>query len=372
MAVRFIDDHRGARGVEPTCRVLAIAPSTYYEHRARQADPERLPARARRDAVLRDGIRRARGTDFEVHGSLKVWRELNREGMAVARCTVERPTRDMGLQGAVGGKEYRTTTADDTGVHPADLVMRDFTAACPSQVRVADLTCVATRSGSVGVAFVIDAFSRAIVGWRVSSSLRSDLALDALEQALRTRPDTGSLVHHSDCGVQHLSIRCTERLKGTGIEPSVGSVGDFYDNALGEPVIGLYKTEVIRRRGSCVTSTRSSSQRWSRSTRSATVGCSIRSDAYRLWSLRRRTTGGRRSRPWWPESHSRVSGRSRAVQAGCGDWVIEDRRRAYQSGGTERSHQAPARYISGTVSEIGILTKKDVPFPTWLSTQILP
>ncbi len=247
--VSFIDDYRETCGVEPICRMLPIAPSTYYEHKAREADPERRPPRAKRDAVLRDHIRRVWDDNFQVYGVRKVWRQLHREDIAVARCTVERLMRDTGLQGAVRGRKFKTTVPDNTAVRPADLVDRNFTATQPNQLWVADLTYVATWSGFVYVAFVIDVFARTIVGWQVSGSLRTDLALDALEQALHARPDIDRLVHHSDRGVQYLSIRYTERLAEAGIEPSVGSVGDSYDNALAESVIGLFKTEVIRRRG---------------------------------------------------------------------------------------------------------------------------
>ena len=247
--VSFVDDQREVYGVEPICKVLPIAPSTYYEQKVRQADPGRSPPRAHRDAVLHPEIRRVWDANFQVYGARKVWRQLNREGFEVARCTVERLMREMGLQGAVRGRKFKTTASDDGAVRPADLVDRDFTADRPNQLWVADLTYVATWRGFVFVAFVIDVFSRTIVGWRASSSLRTDLALDALEQALWARPDTDHLVHHSDRGVQYLSIRYTERLAEAGIEPSVGSVGDSYDNALAETVIGLYKTEVIRRRG---------------------------------------------------------------------------------------------------------------------------
>ncbi len=245
----FIDDHRDLYGVEPICAVLPIAPSTYYERKAREADPERVPARAKRDATLRADIRRVWQENFQVYGVRKVWRQLRREGLAVARCTVARLMRDLGLQGAVRGRKFKTTVPDETAVRPADLVDRNFTATRPNQLWVADLTYVATWCGFVYVAFVIDVFARRIVGWRASSSLRTDLALDALEQALYARPNTDALVHHSDRGVQYLSIRYTERLAEAGIAPSVGSVGDSYDNALAESVIGLFKTEVILRRG---------------------------------------------------------------------------------------------------------------------------
>ncbi len=247
--VSFIDDHREECGVEPICRQLPIAPSIYHEQKAREADPSRLPKRAVRDAALREEIERVWKENFGVYGARKVWRQLIREKVDVARCTVERLMREMGLQGVVRGRKVKTTIADDLAERPLDLVQRDFTADRPNQLWVADLTYVATWRGFVYVAFITDVFSRKIVGWRVSSSLRSDLALDALEQALHARPDLENLVHHSDRGVQYLSIRYTERLDEAGIAPSVGSVGDSYDNALAETINGLYKTEVIRRNG---------------------------------------------------------------------------------------------------------------------------
>jgi putative transposase len=249
--VSFIDEHRGDYGVEPICAVVPIAPSTYFEHKAREADPKRLPARTQRDAVLRREIRRVRAENFEVYGVRKVWKQLRREGFAVARCTVARLMREMGLQGVVRGRRFKTTIPDEASTRPLDLVERNFTASRPNELWVSDLTYVATWRGFVYVAFVIDIFARRIVGWRASSSLRSDLALDALEQALYDRQDDSvdRLIHHSDRGVQYLSIRYTERLAEAGIEPSVGSKGDSYDNALAESVIGLFKTEVIRHRG---------------------------------------------------------------------------------------------------------------------------
>ena len=247
--VSFIDAHRRDYGIEPICRVLPIAPSTYFERKACEADPGRRSPRAKRDALVRDHIGRVWQENFRVYGVRKVWRQLKREGIDVARCTVERLMRQMGLQGAVRGRKYKTTIPDPTVARPADRVGRDFTAVRPNELWVADLTYVATWRGFVYVAFVIDVFARRIVGWRASSSLRTDLALDALEQAIYHRPDTEELIHHSDRGVQYLSIRYTERLAEAGIEPSVGTVGDSYDNALAESVIGLYKTELIRRRG---------------------------------------------------------------------------------------------------------------------------
>lgn len=251
--VRFIDDHREKFGVEPICGVLPIAPSVYYEHKLRQREPEKRPARAKRDEEFRGHIQRVWDSNFEVYGVRKVWKHLVKEEQReVARCTVARLMRDLGLQGAVRGRRFKVTTCPDTGaVRPPDLVERRFTATRPNQLWVADLTYVATWRGFVYVAFVVDVFSRRIVGWRASNSLRSDLALDALEQALYDRPvrEIERLVHHSDRGVQYLSIRYTERLAEAGIERSVGSKGDSYDNALAESVIGLFKTEVIHRRG---------------------------------------------------------------------------------------------------------------------------
>jgi len=247
--VSFIDDHQGSYGVEPICKVLPIAPSTYYEHKLCLADPSRLSERSRRDAVLRREIKRVWEANRRVYGARKVWRQLHREDIDAARCTVERLMREMGLKGVIRGRTPRTTIPDKVSPRPADLVDRKFTADEPDRLWVADLTYVVTWMGFVYVAFIIDVFSRKIVGWRVSRSLRSDLALDALEQALYSRRHTGHLIHHSDRGVQYVSVRYTERLAEAGIEPSVGSVGDSYDNALAESVIGLYKTEVIYRFG---------------------------------------------------------------------------------------------------------------------------
>jgi transposase InsO family protein len=250
MMVAFVDEHRDVYGVEPICAEVPIAPSTYYEHKARERDPERVPARAKRDVTLRAEIRRVWDENFSVYGAQKVWRQLVREDVEVARCTVERLMREMGLEGAVRGRRFKkTTVADEAADRPMDLVCREFVASRPNELWVADLTYVATWAGFVYVAFVVDVFARLIVGWRASRSLRSDLALDALEQAIVVRRDIEGLVHHSDRGVQYLSIHYTERLAEAGIEPSVGSVGDSYDNALAETVIGLYKTEVIERRG---------------------------------------------------------------------------------------------------------------------------
>ena len=249
--VAFVDDHREAYGVEPICALLPIAPSTYFEQKAREVDPSRLPARARRDQELREQIGRVFRENFSVYGVRKIWRQLQRESIPAARCTVTRLMRQMGLSGVIRGRKFQTTKSDERDARPADLVGRDFRADRTNRLWVADLTYVATWCGFVYVAFVIDVFSRRIVGWRVSSSLRTDLALDALEQAIHARSgeEIDGLIHHSDRGVQYLSIRYTERLAEAGIEPSVGSKGDSYDNALAESVIGLFKTEVIRQRG---------------------------------------------------------------------------------------------------------------------------
>jgi transposase InsO family protein len=246
---QFIDQYRADYGVEPICRVLAIAPSGYYEHRAREADPSRRPARAQRDEQLRGEILRVWNANRRVYGARKVWRQLRREQVPVARCTVERLMRADGLRGVVRGRRVRTTIPEVAAERPLDLVHRQFTAERPNQLWVADFTYVATWRGFVYVAFVIDVFSRRIVGWRAHTAMRSDLVLDALEQALHDRETDGALIHHSDRGVQYLSMRYSERLADAGIAPSVGSRGDSYDNALAESVIGLYKAEVIHRDG---------------------------------------------------------------------------------------------------------------------------
>jgi putative transposase len=248
--IAFIDDHRHAYGVEPICRALPIAPSTYHAHLARRTDPSRVSARERRDAVLREHIRRVWEENFRAYGVRKVWRQLGRDGISVARCTVARLMHRMGLEGVVRGKAAKTTIGDRATPCPADRVNRRFQTPRPNALWVSDFTYVASWAGFVYVAFVIDAFARRIVGWRVSRTAHAGFVLDALEQALyERRPVQGGLVHHSDRGVQYVSIKYTERLVEAGIEPSVGSVGDSYDNALAETVIGLYKAEVIRRRG---------------------------------------------------------------------------------------------------------------------------
>ena len=249
--IAFIDDHREVHGVEPICRVLPIAPSTYHVHAARQADPAKLPPRAKSDAALMIEIRRVFEANFCVYGVRKVWRQLGREGIDVARCTVARLMRIMELRGVVRGRKVRTTRSDPAVACPLDRVNRQFKAPRPNALWVSDFTYVATWAGFVYVAFVIDVFARRIVGWRVSRTAHAGFVLDALEQALHQRRPLqgGGLVHHSDRGSQYLALRYTERLVDAGVEPSVGSVGDSYDNALAETINGLYKAEVIHRRG---------------------------------------------------------------------------------------------------------------------------
>jgi len=231
------------------CKMLQIAPSTYYDFKAKQHDPKKRSAREQSDALYRSEILRVWDANFQVYGARKVWHQLRREGFTVARCTVERLMHSMGLQGAVRGKVKRTTIPSKENRDPFDLVHRDFHATRPNQLWVADFTYVATWAGFVFVAFIIDAFSRMIVGWRASTSMSVELTLDALEQAIWARDVSSGLIHHSDHGSQYLSIRYSERLAEAGIEASVGSVGSAYDNALAETINGLYKTEVIRKRG---------------------------------------------------------------------------------------------------------------------------
>jgi putative transposase len=248
---RYIDEHKGRFGVEPICRVLAgtatgfLSVSGYY---ARQRRP--LSRRAVDDEQLTVELRRVHAVNYGVYGARKVWRQLQRESIPVGRDRVARLMRAAGIEGIRRGKTRRTTIADDLAARPADLVDRRFTAERPNRLWVADITYVRTWSGWVYAAFVIDVFSRRIVGWALSTSLRTDLALDALEMAIWLRNDRlDELVHHTDRGSQYTSIRYTERLAQAGAVASVGSRGDSYDNALAESTIGLFKTELIRRRG---------------------------------------------------------------------------------------------------------------------------
>ena len=249
--IAFIDDHREDHGVEPVCRVLPIAPSTYHLNAAKRVDSAKLSLRAKRDLALKPEIARVFADNFGVYGVRKVWRQMQREEFDVARCTVARLMRSMRLQGVIRGKPVRTTLSNKAAPCPLDHVNRQFHAPAPNRLWVSDFTYVATWKGFVYVAFVIDVYARYIVGWRVSRTAHAGFVLDALEQAIHERRPVhhGGLVHHSDRGSQYVSIRYTERLAEVGIEPSVGSVGDSYDNALAETINGLYKAEVIHRRG---------------------------------------------------------------------------------------------------------------------------
>jgi transposase InsO family protein len=247
--VAFIDAHRAVHGVESICAVLPIAPSTYFACKALEREPARGAARTHTDAALRPDITRVYDATRRRYGAKKVWKALRLEGRVVARCTVVRLYKALGLRGVMRGRRMRTTVPEAHAARPRDLVHRNFTATRPNQLWVSDFTYVAIWRGCVYVAFVTDAFSRRIVGWRASTSMRSDLALDALEQALYDRVTDAGLIHHSDRGSQYLAIRYTERLAAAGIEPSVGSRGDAYDNALAESINGLYKAEVIYHEG---------------------------------------------------------------------------------------------------------------------------
>lgn len=242
---RYINSDRGRFGVEPICRVLDFNPSTYWARLVRPPSDRSI-----KDAQLTPEIKRVYEGNYEVYGAPKVWRQLNREGIKVAKCTVERLMRIAGLQGAIRGKKHKTTTPNDAAPRPDDLVTRNFCANRPNRLWVADLTYVRTWSGRCYVALVIDVFSRFIVGWALATHLRTELPLEALEMAIwRRDSNLEGLVHHSDRGSQYTSICYTERLDEAGIAPSVGSVGDSYDNALAESTIGLFKTELINKRG---------------------------------------------------------------------------------------------------------------------------
>uniref|UniRef100_UPI001D0B7F9B IS3 family transposase n=1 Tax=Roseobacter weihaiensis TaxID=2763262 RepID=UPI001D0B7F9B len=234
---------------EPICKHLPIAPSTFYDHLAKRANPDLLSDRAKRDKALRPEIERVWEQNYKVYGVRKVWHQMKREGFDIARCTVARLMKDIGIEGVIRGKKARTTIPSKSPPCPLDKVNRQFKASAPNVLWVSDFTYVATWQGFVYVAFVIDAFARRIVGWRVSRTAHAGFVLDALEQAVHQRQPGAGLVHHSDRGSQYLSIRYTERLAEAGIEPSVGSVGDSYDNALAETINGLFKAEVIHRRG---------------------------------------------------------------------------------------------------------------------------
>jgi len=247
--VDFIDRYRAEYGVESICKQLPIAPSTYYRAKHLECHPEQRSARVQRDELLEVEIQRVWEENQCVYGARKVWKQLNRESIVVARCTVERLMRHVGLEGVRRGRQCKTTIPADVANKPQDLVNREFKAMRPNQLWVADITYVATWSGFVYVAFVVDVFSRFIVGWRALKTMQTDLVLDALEQALWARGKPKGVIHHSDRGSQYLSIKYTERLEDAGFNASVGSVGDSYDNALAETINGLYKAEVIHKDG---------------------------------------------------------------------------------------------------------------------------
>jgi putative transposase len=252
--VKYIDEYRDRFGVQAICRVLTahgvkISSATYRAHKSHAPS-----VRQRRDDQLKADILRVYTSNYRVFGARKVWIALNREGVSVARCSVERLMRELGLRGVTRGKARRTTIPDPAAARPADLVQRRFTPQAPNALWVADFTYVPTWSGTVYVAFVIDAWSRRILGWRAATSMKTALVLDALEMAIWTRTRCGvtdltGLVHHNDAGSQYTSIAFTERLIAAGVDASVGSVGDAYDNALAETTIGLFKTELIKPQG---------------------------------------------------------------------------------------------------------------------------
>jgi transposase InsO family protein len=251
--ITLIDDNRGLHGVEPICNVLPIAPSTYHKHVAARRDPARLSPRVQRDMTLKPEIAHVFAENFAVYGVRKVWRQMQREGHDIARCTVERLMRDMGLAGVIRGKPVRTTVSDREARCPSDHANSQFHAPVPNRLGVSDFTHFATCAVFVYVALVIDVYARYIAGWRVSRAAHANFVLEALEQALHDRRPIHrrELIHHSDRGSQYVSINYTERLAEAGTQPSVCTVGDSYDNALAKTINGLYKAEVIHRRGPC-------------------------------------------------------------------------------------------------------------------------
>ena len=324
--IAFIDDHRQAHGVEPICKVLPIALSTYHAHVAKRVDPSRLSARDRRDAALKEEVRRVFEANFRVYGVRKVWRQLQREGFDVARCTVARLMRAMGLEGIIRGKPIRTTVSDKAAPCPLDHVNRQFHAPAPNMLWVSDFTYVATWTGFVYVAFVIDTYARRIVGWRVSRTAHASFVLDALEQALHDRrPVQGSrLVHHSDRGSQYVSIRYTERLAEAGVEPSVGSVGDATTMLSPKP-----STASTRPRSSIgvdhgAHARPSSSRRSNGSTGSTIAGCWNPSATSRRPKPRSATTPCWMSQPWPRDSNETASDKPGAVQS-----LVRSRRQHY-------------------------------------------
>ncbi|SDP28030.1 putative transposase [Nakamurella panacisegetis] len=303
MIISYIDQHKAEYGVGTICRVLTehgckIASSTYYDRTHQQPS-----ARAVRDEALSAQVSAVHAENYGVYGARKVWLTLNREGTAVARCTVERLMRRLGLVGARRGKVKRTTIADPQAQRASDLVDRHFDPEAPDRLWVADFTYVSTWSGWVYVAFVIDAYSRRIVGWRSATTMTAQLVLDAIEHAIWTRQregvqDLSGLIHHNDRGSQYTSVAFTERLADAGIDASVGRTGDSFDNALAETINGLYKTELIKPRGPGGPSSRSKSPPWNGSTGSTTAACtSTTATSHRSNSSRPTTLKSEPSKP---------------------------------------------------------------------------
>lgn len=247
--IEFIDFNRGQYGVEPICKVIPIASSTYYERKKKESEPELRSNRSKSDIIHKNAILRIWNENFQVYGVRKIWKQMIREGYSIARCTVERLMKVLGIKGARRGKPFKCIIHEDLADRPMDLVKREFVADKPNQLWVADITYIRSWTGWVFTAFVIDVYSSKIVGWKTSNSIKTGLALDALEQALHQREVNEDLIHHSDRGVQYLSIKYTERLAEAGLSASVGTKGDSYDNALAESINGLYKTELIHKNG---------------------------------------------------------------------------------------------------------------------------
>ncbi|MEL6058794.1 IS3 family transposase [Escherichia coli] len=241
----LLENLSGEHGVGPVCHELDIAPSTYYWHQQRRKCPERRSSRDKRDAVLIPEIQRVYEENYSVYGVRKVWRQLKREGVGVASCTIERLMKALQLRGVTRGKSVRTTRSNKAET-PQDRVNRQFVAERPDSLWVADFTYVSTWQGFAYVAFIIDVFAGVIVGWRVSSTMETSFVLDALEQALWARRPSGT-IHHSDKGSQYVSLAYTQRLQDAELLASTGSTGDSYDNAMAESINGLYKAEVIHR-----------------------------------------------------------------------------------------------------------------------------
>ena len=304
----FIDEHRERFGVEPICQQLQVAPSAYRRHAARQRNPELRCARALRDEMLVSEIERVWQVNLQVYGADKVWRQLNREGIAVARCTVERLMRQQGLRGAMRGKPVKTTRPDPAAPCPLDRVNRQFSATRPNQLWVADFTYVSTWQGFVYVAFVIDVYARYIVGWRVSRSMHTDFVLDALEQALYARqPDRNTLIHHSDRGAQYVSIRYSERLGKPASNPPSAARATATTTRSPKPSMASTRRKSFTDAAPGSPRRPSSWQRWNGSLGSIIIDCLSPSDIFLLPKLRQTTTAVKPSGPSQPDSNQMAS-----------------------------------------------------------------